>query len=1107
MLSHFRLFAAVMLAAVLFVCQFSFAIATEPPSSTPLRYTKWSGKINVPDPVAISFDNEGTAYVTQTQRRKAQDLDIRNNRDWITNDVGFQSVDDRREFYHQRLAPNQDQEKNRKRVDDLNHDGSHDWRDLTVISEKIHTLRDSDHDGTADTFELFAEDFQTEVTGIAAGVLWFNGDVYATIAPDLWRLRDTDNDHVADTREAIASGFAIHIAYAGHDMHGLTVGPDGKIYWSIGDKGISLTSREGKRFHYPNQGGVMRCDPDGSNFEVFAHGLRNVQELAFDQYGNLFGVDNDADQPNEKERFVYIVRGMDAGWRCNYQYRGNGFNPWTDERLWVPHFAGQPSYILPTLKNYIDGPAGFTFNPGTALSSAYRDYFFLTGAPGGFQFAFQAMPAGASFTMENEHSIGSGIPLVGINFGPDGALYGVDWGGGYPLNQSGAVWKIDAPDSDLAEIRGEVAKQLKNGFSQLPAAELHRLLGHDDQRIRMGAQFELVKQKDIDTLRSAFTSESEMTRVHAVWGLGQLARGGEATATESLVSIVQSNDAEMRAQAARTLTDISGVDGSMFIPLLKDSSDRVRFMAMIALSKHASSDAVDPLLQLSSSLAESDRYLRFAVSRALRSCATAEQLTAAQDSSTMVGRLNLVVALRGNESGRALEPFLGDPSEQVATEAARALHDDFSSDEQLQVLAAALPAAQHNGESFIRRLLNANYRLGGREHFESVIQYASQDANSVPLRIEAIKMLGSWMKPDPLDRVDGRRRYATLPRETDPARLSTVLSKLASENNPKLQSAAIDAAARTNTKLSADSLSEIVRTTNQDVDLRVAALKTLDKQNPEALKEVLPAAMQDRETNLQLTAINFYAKHNADEADAFLTRLISDSKKLAVKQYAISALSKQQGDTSRQQLISMLDQITSDTLSSEIMLDVLETAEQRAKRAPAIQVALNKATAALDQRWATTPEKTRPFLVSRDGGDAAKGKVLFNTHLGAQCIRCHKVGKEGSDVGPNLLGIAGSKDRDYLLQSIIAPSKDIDKKYQTQSFLLDSGQIVMGLVKSESEDETIISDSQGKEIRLNNDEIEDVSKNEVSIMPDMTDVLTRKEVRDVVAYLSTLNSN
>lgn len=489
-------------------------VAQDEASTAPrsgLEFKKWSGSINVPDPVAISFDNNGRAYVTQTTRRKAQDLDIRQFRDWIPNDVSFQSVEDKRSFYHKQLAPGRSDSANRE-IEDLNGDGSVDFRDLTVLSEKIHLLADTDGNGTADSITLFADGFQTEVTGIAAGVLWHDGDVYATIAPDVWKLRDTNGDDRADKRTAIATGFGLHIAYGGHDMHGLTIGPDGKIYWSIGDKGISVTSLEGRKFHYPNQGGVMRCNPDGTDFEVFAHGLRNVQELAFDEFGNLFGVDNDSDQPDEKERFVYIVEGMDAGWRCNYQYRGSNYNPWTDEKLWLPYFESQAGHIVPPILNYENGPAGFTYNPGTALSPAYRNYFFLTGAPTGQQYAFQVRPHGASFEMVNEHIIGNGIPLVGINFGPDGALYGVDWGGGYPLNQQGAVWKIDDPDHANDAVRVEVKQLLMNGFELRHEAELVRHLAHPDQRIRLGAQFELVRRRTTSALADVALSQQTVLR-------------------------------------------------------------------------------------------------------------------------------------------------------------------------------------------------------------------------------------------------------------------------------------------------------------------------------------------------------------------------------------------------------------------------------------------------------------------------------------------------------------------------------------------------------------------------------------------------------------------
>ncbi|MDZ7647594.1 MAG: hypothetical protein U5K54_10710 [Cytophagales bacterium] len=107
-------------------------------------------------------------------------------------------------------------------------------------------------------------------------------------------------------------GYGIHVGFA-VDMAllGILVGPEGKIYWQIGDIGFSGVSPDGKKWEHPNSGVVVRSNPDGSDFEVFAYGNRNTHEFVFDEYGNLISEDNDGDHPGESERLVYIVNGAD----------------------------------------------------------------------------------------------------------------------------------------------------------------------------------------------------------------------------------------------------------------------------------------------------------------------------------------------------------------------------------------------------------------------------------------------------------------------------------------------------------------------------------------------------------------------------------------------------------------------------------------------------------------------------------------------------------------------------------------------------------------------------------------------------------------------------
>src|SRR5690606_27915408 len=169
-------------------------------------------------------------------------------------------------------------------------------------------------------------------------------------------------------------------------------------------------------------GSVIRSEPDGTGMELFATGLRNPQEFAFDKYGNMISADNDGDHQGETERLVYITQGSDAGWRINWQFGkyvdpdNNAYKVWMDEGLFRPRFEGQAAYITPPIAPYHAGPSGFVYNPGTALSDEWDEYFFVTIFPGSPTNArlhgFRLTESGAGFELADDREMMRGVLSV-----------------------------------------------------------------------------------------------------------------------------------------------------------------------------------------------------------------------------------------------------------------------------------------------------------------------------------------------------------------------------------------------------------------------------------------------------------------------------------------------------------------------------------------------------------------------------------------------------------------------------------------------------------------------------------------------------------------------
>jgi quinoprotein glucose dehydrogenase len=321
---------------------------------------------------------------------------------------------------------------------------------------------------------------------------------------------------------------------------------------------------------------------------VFASGLRNPQELAFDDLGNLFTGDNNSDS-GDKARWVYVVEGGDSGWRMYYQYLEDR-GPFNRERIWHPYrsdeetTAVQPAYIVPPIANIADGPSGLTYYPGLGLPDRYKNHFFLCDFRGnagnsGIR-SFAVKPQGASFELVDSHQFLWSILATDADFGYDGGLYATDWVEGWDGPGKGRLYRFTDPNGAQAVLAAKTQAIMKAGFDHRNVKELVELLEHPDKRIRQEAQFALVRKNAVKELTGlAKNSDKQLPRLHAIWALGQLVRQGDLKVADELSLLLAQFDldSEVLAQSAKVFGDCVRIEKDAFRDCLQSGgSDRMQ---------------------------------------------------------------------------------------------------------------------------------------------------------------------------------------------------------------------------------------------------------------------------------------------------------------------------------------------------------------------------------------------------------------------------------------------------------------------------------------------------------------------------------------------------
>ena len=398
---------------------------------------------------------------------------------------------------------------------------------------------------------------------------------------DLVVFEDNNRDGMADGPskpliQNISSPKFLQDRGTDHSTNGIRMGIDGWIYIAVGDFGFHNTvDRSGKKMTMLG-GGIVRVRPDGTEMEVYTHGLRNIYDVAIDPFMNIYTRGNTNDGGGWNIRFIHQIQSGEYGYPVLFK-----------------HFTEE---ILPALVDVGGGSGtGSLYMDDATWPDKYNNVPMMADWGRSHLYIHRVTPDGASFKQEEEEFFKLS-QISDLDVDASGRLYMAAWDGagykgdsskGYVVRAIPKNWEYKAyPNLKELSIDGLI-EYMK---SESAAARLH-------------AQQEFINRPVEEASQAAWTVASDKSlplkvRVAGIFGYSQVA--GER-AIDNLVSLTE--EEELREFALRALTDRKGrldkVPSQPFIEGLEDPSDRVKIAAAVGLGRLNRVETAEALLQMS----------------------------------------------------------------------------------------------------------------------------------------------------------------------------------------------------------------------------------------------------------------------------------------------------------------------------------------------------------------------------------------------------------------------------------------------------------------------------------------------------------------------------
>ncbi len=916
------------------------------------------------------------------------------------------------------------------------------------LGDRIMILQDNDGDGKADTAKVF---YQDSSLNAPLGICVLGNRVIVSQSPYVWILYDDNGDDKADRKEVLFSG--IGGVQHDHGVHAFTFGPDGKLYFNMGNEGHTLKDKNGKDVLDQDgdvigpkkykQGMVFRCDLDGSHVECLGNNFRNPYEVAVDSYGTLWQSDND-DDGNRGTRINYVMQYGNygytdemtgAGWQSN---RTN-----MEDSIPLKHWhLNDPGEVPNLLQTFAGSPTGMIVYEGSLFPARFHNQMIHTDAGPNVVRSYPVKKNGAGYSaaivniLKGEKD--QWFRPADVSVAPDGSLMVADWydpgvGGHAAGDQTrGRIYRV-APPASAATY---TIQKEEFGF---PLGAIHALQNPNlSVRYHAFTALQQMGSTAVPELEKFLAANLDNRMgARAFWLLLKMPGADTKKYIQQAAGLVS---ADMRIAAIRaaveTKTDVTGI-----VRLLADDKDpSVRKECALALRHNTSPEAAELWARLALQHDGKDRWyleaLGIGADRQWDAFFSA-WLGKIKDPLQSEGSRDIVWRARTEKA----VPFIA----QLAADKKVALKDrlryfrafDFNNGPAKSTLLLAMIQGNTENDLALNKLV-----------------LHVLDVKAVMQSLVAKKAL-----TDVLASVNGTEEYIELVNRY----------ALKSENKNLLQLA----------------INKPYESVGED-----AAGLLFRLGGSQLIWQVINGTDTTQQNNLLGALAGVGSKESID-----LLQTVALSKKytLPLRKKAAHKIGNSGSGEDRVLLI-----LKNKKVPAELIPDVVASvsgAWRGAIRTEAASYLPDSGKSATDK-----PAPSMKELLALKP-NAEEGKKIFS----ANCNVCHQVNNVGNDFGPKLSEIGSKLPKEGLLEAIVHPSAGIGFGYEGWELKMKDGSTLSGIFASKTETDIDIKFPGGTRRQLKTSDVKSMTQMKQSMMTEgLYNTMSAQDLANLLEYLEGL---